>query len=99
MLNKDVPHFCLCQGYPAVLRGLNTLGLRRAGFSRETMSAIKDAYRALYHAGSRLEEAAAKLRAEHPCPEVALMLDFIAGSKRGVMRPASGASEEDGAAA
>ena len=95
MLNKDLPHFCLCQGYPATLRGLNLLGLRRAGFSKETMSAVKDAYKTLFMSGMRLEEAVAKLRDGGPGPEVSLMLSFVEGSKRGVMRPATGAKEEE----
>ncbi|MBI3551191.1 MAG: acyl-ACP--UDP-N-acetylglucosamine O-acyltransferase [Elusimicrobia bacterium] len=98
MLNKDVPHYCLCQGYPATLRGLNTLGLRRAGFPREVLTAIKEAYKTLYHSGLRIEEAVAKLKTSHPCAQVAEMLDFIEGSKRGVMRPAAGVAEEEGAA-
>ena len=98
MLNKDVPHYCLCQGYPAVLRGLNALGIKRSGVSREVLTAIKDAYKTLFHAGLRLEEAVAALRSAHPGPEVASMLDFIEKSKRGVMRPASGLLEEEGAA-
>lgn len=95
MLNKDVPHFCTCQGYPANLRGLNMLGLRRAGFSRETMSAVKDAYKTLFLSGMRLEEAVVKLRESEPCKEVGELLSFIEGSKRGVMRPAAGAREEE----
>jgi UDP-N-acetylglucosamine acyltransferase len=98
MLNKDLPHYCLCQGYPAVLRGLNALGIKRSGVSRQVLSAIKEAYKTLYHSGLRLEEAVAKLRDGQPGPEVASLLDFIESSKRGVMRPASGAAVEEGAA-
>jgi len=95
MLNKDVPHFCTCQGYPANLRGLNMLGMRRAGFSREAMSAVKDAYKTLFLSGLRLEEAVAKLRDAGPGKEVSEMLTFIENSKRGVMRPAAGVKEEE----
>lgn len=98
MLNKDLPHFHLCQGYPASVRGLNLLGLKRAGFKREAVSALKEAYRTLFFAGLRQEEAVAKLRAANPGPEVSMVLDFVEGSKRGVMRPAAGAKEEEEAA-
>ncbi len=95
MLNKDVPHFCTCQGYPAVLRGLNGVGLRRAGFARESVSAIKQAYKTLFLSGLRLEEAMERVRRESRDPKVAEMLDFIAGSKKGVMRPASGTEAKE----
>jgi UDP-N-acetylglucosamine acyltransferase len=95
MINKDLPDFCTCQGYPAALRGLNTLGMRRAGVSRESMGQVKDAYKTLFLSGLRLEEALAQLKASNPGPEVAGMVSFIERSKRGVMRPAVGAAAEE----
>lgn len=95
MIGKDVPDFCTCQGDRATLRGLNLLGMRRAGMGRETVAAVKEAYKTLFLSGLRLEEAAARLRGAGPLPEVAAMLDFIEASKRGVMRPAVGAEAEE----
>jgi len=95
MLNKDVPHFCTCQGYPATLRGLNSIGLRRGGLGHETVSAIKRAYKTLFLSGLRLEEAMARVRGESKDPRVLEMLDFIAASKKGVMRPASGVEAKE----
>ncbi len=95
MVGKDLPPFCTCQGDRASLRGLNLLGMRRAGLSRETIAAVKEAYRILFLSGLRLEEAVAQLKASGPCPEVLEMLEFMARSKRGVMRPASGVAEEE----
>lgn len=95
MVSKDVPPFCLAQGDRATLRGLNLLGLRRAGFPRETVSAIKEAYKTLFISGLTQEEALAKLKGS-PKPEPVLeLLDFIARSKRGVTRPSSAAQEEE----
>jgi len=99
MVNKDLPDFCLCQGYPANLRGLNLLGLKRSGLPRETISAIKDAYKTVFMSGLRLEEALAKIRSGKVLPEVAGMLAGIEGSKRGVMRPASGVESQEEAVA
>jgi UDP-N-acetylglucosamine acyltransferase len=94
MVGKDVPPFCTCQGDRATLRGLNIIGLRRAGFTHSTVSAIKDAYRTLFVSGLRLEEAIAKLKPS-VVPEVREMVVFIEGAgKRGVMRAASGAEDE-----
>jgi len=96
MIGKDIPPFCTAQGDRASLRGLNALGLRRAGFAPAAVRAVKNAYVTLFHSGLRLEEAVAKLRSESPGPEVAELLDFISCSQRGIMRPASGAAEGEG---
>jgi len=96
MVGKDVPPFCTCQGDRATLRGLNLIGLRRAGFAHSAVSAVKAAYKTLFLSGLRLEEALAQLRASKPGPEVAELLSFIEGiGKRGVMRAASGESAEE----
>jgi UDP-N-acetylglucosamine acyltransferase len=96
MLNKDVTPFCLCQGYPAVLRGLNLVGLRRSGLSREAISQVKEAYKTLFASGLRLEEALARLQSSPVGPEVASMIEFITASEIGVMRPATQeAAKED----
>ncbi|MFA6029942.1 MAG: acyl-ACP--UDP-N-acetylglucosamine O-acyltransferase [Elusimicrobiota bacterium] len=90
MIGKDLPPFCLCQGDRARVRGLNLVGLRRAGFSRDAITAVKRAYKTLFLAGLRLEEALASLKAEKPGPEVLELLSFIeTPTKRGVMRAAS----------
>jgi UDP-N-acetylglucosamine acyltransferase len=94
-VNKDIPPFCLAQGDRATLRGLNLLGLRRAGFPRETVTAIKDAYKTLFMSGLTQKDALAKIRdREQPAPVLELV-DFIERSKRGVTRPASGAAEDE----
>ena len=94
MVSNDVLPFTTCQGDRAVLRGLNMLGMRRGGFSRETMAAVKEAYKTLFLSGLAQHEALAKLRSSDPAKEVREWIDFIESSgKRGVMRPASGAAE------
>jgi UDP-N-acetylglucosamine acyltransferase len=95
MAGKDLPPFCMCQGDRASLRGLNLLGLRRAGFPREVVTAIKEAYKTLFMSGLRLEEALARVRGSSPPPQVMEMVDFIERSKRGVMRPATAAEAEE----
>lgn len=95
MLGKDLPPFCTCQGDRAKLRGLNLLGLRRAGFDRTVVSAIKEAYKTLFLSGLRQEEALAQLKASGPCPQVLEMIEFIERSKRGIIRVASAAEAEE----
>jgi UDP-N-acetylglucosamine acyltransferase len=96
MVGKDVPPFCTCQGDRATIRGLNLLGLRRAGIHRESVSAIKNAYKTLFMSGLRLETALAQLKEGSPVPEVLEMVSSIEkASKHGIIRPASGAALEE----
>lgn len=95
MIGKDVPPFCTCQGDRATLRGLNNVGLRRSGMTRETIGAIKDAYKTLYMSGLLLADALKKLQASGGPAEVLEMAAFIERSKRGVMRPAGGSETEE----
>jgi UDP-N-acetylglucosamine acyltransferase len=95
MVGKDLPHFCTAQGDRATLRGLNLLGMRRAGLPRDTVLGIKEAYKTLFLSGLTIESALADLKASSPSPEVRSMIDFIERSKRGIMRPATGALAEE----
>ncbi|TBR23305.1 acyl-ACP--UDP-N-acetylglucosamine O-acyltransferase [bacterium] len=95
MVGKDLPAFCVCQGDRATLRGLNLVGMRRAGLSRETITAMKEAYKALFMAGTPLEAALAAVKGSSEVTEVLEMVQFIERSQRGVMRPATGALAEE----
>ncbi|MBI3548957.1 MAG: acyl-ACP--UDP-N-acetylglucosamine O-acyltransferase [Elusimicrobia bacterium] len=95
MVGKDIPSFCTCQGDRATLRGLNLIGMRRAGLGREAISAVKEAYKGLFLSGQTLETAIAQMKDSSPSAEVSQMIDFIERSKRGVMRPAAGAEQEE----
>lgn len=87
MAVMDVPPYCIAQGDRAELAGPNTVGLKRHGFTDEQQGRIKDAYRLLFRSKMGLNEALSQLQAEmghHP--EVALLLEFITNSKRGITR-------------
>jgi len=86
MVALDLPPFCRAQGDRAKLVGLNLIGMRRNGISRESISSVKTAYKTLFFSGLRLEEAIAKLKSEKLSPEAAHMVGFCENSKRGVMR-------------
>lgn len=84
---KDVPPFTTVQGDRAKLAGLNLEGLKRKGFSSDTIANLKKAYRILFRTGMVLEEAAARVRAEIVGdPHVDHLLEFTLGSERGVTR-------------
>ena len=84
---QDVPPYIMAAGNTASPYGLNAEGLKRRGFSPEALQALKRAYRTLYKSGLMLEEARTKLEEEARMhPEVQRFLDFLAVSKRGIIR-------------
>ncbi|MCW5611468.1 MAG: acyl-ACP--UDP-N-acetylglucosamine O-acyltransferase [Rubrivivax sp.] len=93
-VSQDVPPFMMVTGHPLAEHGFNIEGLRRRGFSRERIALVKQMHRLLYREGLTLERAKAAiaaLAADPACPEggaadVALLLDFLAASKRGIVR-------------
>ena len=84
MSTLDVPPYCIAQGDRAQLVGLNIVGMRRGGLSREVMLDIRRAYKFLFRSGKRLAEACAELEAQKPCAEVQHMIDFCKNSTRGI---------------
>ncbi len=85
-VNLDVPPFFLYTGYKMIPAGLNLVGLRRAGFGREEIGALKAAYKILYQSGLKLEDALARIEAELDTEHTRHLVRFIRGSKRGICR-------------
>lgn len=82
--SRDVPPFCLMD-LTHTLRGINAIGLRRAGFSPASIRALRAAFADLFGARRNLRIALDRLEAAGPLmPEVAEMVEFIRRSKRGV---------------
>ena len=82
---KDVPPYVTIDGNPATVIGLNSIGLKRAGFSPETRDKIKHAYKVLYHSKLNTRNALAALKAENdPSAEVQGIIRFFEESERGV---------------
>ena len=79
---QDVLPFFITDGFPARVRGLNSVGLRRAGFSEEARRALKDAYRMLFRSTIPIEDALREL-AQVDDENVSHLVNFIRGSKRG----------------
>lgn len=83
-VNKDVPPYMFCGGRPAVVQGLNVVGLRRAGFPAGLRDEIKRAYKLLYREGLNVSHALEAIKRECPSAEVEGLLEFVKGSKRGI---------------
>lgn len=86
-LNRDVPPYVTVSGMPAEPKGINVEGLKRHGFDRETIRAIRRAYRLLYRSGLRLEQAVEQIRSlGREADAVVPMIEFIEASSRGLTR-------------
>ncbi len=86
-LSKDLPPYVRASGNPAVPRGLNREGLKRRGFSPETIQVLRQAYRTLYRSGLTLEEATQKLcLMAQQYDEVGVLVDFLKRSQRSILR-------------
>ena len=85
-VNLDVPPYFLYSGFDVEAKGLNIVGLKRAGFSLEDVAVLKKAYRLLYRSGLSLEDALAAMERELPGEHVSHLVAFIRGSKRGICR-------------
>ncbi len=85
-VNSDVPPFFLYSDFNVAPKGLNIVGLKRAGFTMQQVAALKTAYRLLYRSGLKLDDALARIEAEVPTPETLHLIAFIRSSKRGICR-------------
>lgn len=84
---KDVPPYMLADGNPAVIHGINSVGLQRAGFTQNLRNHIKTAYKILYRLGLNTSQALKKIENElPPSPEINHLIEFIKSSKRGICR-------------
>jgi UDP-N-acetylglucosamine acyltransferase len=93
---QDVLPFFTTDGNPPRVRGLNSVGLRRAGFTAEERGALKQAYRILFRSGMPLEDALQEMGALGD-RHVEHLINFIRGSERGFTRARSrerGSQEE-----
>jgi UDP-N-acetylglucosamine acyltransferase len=85
-VNSDVPPFFMYSDFNVTAKGLNIVGLRRAGFPASEVSLLKKAYQLLYRSGLKLEDALAKIDRELPSPNTAHLVAFIRRSERGICR-------------
>lgn len=90
----DLPPFTLCDGRPAMVRGLNVVGLRRNKMGPDKRAAIKQAYKLMYRSGLNHSQAIDRIKSEiEQFDEVVEICNFFANSKRGVA-PAFGDVKE-----
>jgi UDP-N-acetylglucosamine acyltransferase len=93
-VSKDLPPFTIARGINAIC-GLNTVGLRRAGFTGEQRLELKRLYHALFRSGQKLSVALAAAKKEFASATARIMLDFVASAKRGVCADVSAGPDGD----
>jgi UDP-N-acetylglucosamine acyltransferase len=87
-ISKDVPPYALTGGQPTVFEGLNSIGLRRRGFSPKTIDALDRTYTLIYRSKLNISAGVAKVRDDASLmsfPEVQHVVEFIGTSRRGVI--------------
>ena len=87
ILLQDLPPYVTASGNTAAPHGINSEGLKRRGFSTEAIAAIKRAYKSLYKAGNKLDDARAAIESELSAhPELSSLVQFLAVPGRGIIR-------------
>ncbi|TXJ09730.1 MAG: acyl-ACP--UDP-N-acetylglucosamine O-acyltransferase [Acinetobacter sp.] len=88
LILKDVPAFVMVSGNPAHAHGMNFEGMRRKGWSKETIGGLRQAYKILYRSNLTTQDAVERIRNEilPQVVEVQLLLDSLQHSTRGIVR-------------
>ena len=87
-ISKDLPPFTVARGDNGIC-GLNTIGLRRAGFNSQQRLELKALYHQLFRSGKNLRAALAEAEQKHASEPAKILLSFLAGTKRGICRDTS----------
>lgn len=85
-VNSDVPPYFMYSDFNVAAKGLNLVGLKRAGFTREQISSLKRAYQLLYRRRLKLEEALRRIETEIATAEAKHLVEFVRASRRGICR-------------
>ncbi len=85
--SKDIPPYMVAAWDPAKPKGINREGLKRRGFSSETIESLRQAFKIIYRNNLTIKDACARIEDMiEDCPEIALLQSFIANSERGIIR-------------
>lgn len=84
---QDIPPYSTCDGHPARVYGLNLIGLKRAGISKETMANLKRAFKFLFFSKLTIKHALERIKQDvSSSKEVNHLIDFVMSSERGICR-------------
>ncbi|MFH1355357.1 MAG: acyl-ACP--UDP-N-acetylglucosamine O-acyltransferase [Candidatus Omnitrophota bacterium] len=84
---KDIPPYATCDGHPALVYGLNLVGLKRNNIGQDSLKNLKRAFKILFNEGLTTKHSLEKIEKEIPqTTEVSYLIKFARGSKRGLSR-------------
>lgn len=87
LVRKDIPPFVKAAREPLAFSGVNSVGLRRRGFSRDQIHTIQEIYRILFVRGNNISQALTQIETTiPPSEERDLILDFVRAADRGIMK-------------
>lgn len=96
LIRKDVPPYVVAAREPLTFSGINTVGLRRRGYSNDQITMIQDIYRVLFNKGLSTSKAVDAIRSEFKeSPEREFILDFIGRSDRGLIKGYTPGTEDN----
>ena len=85
--NKDVLPYMIVEGSPMKCHGPNTIGLERAGLSKDAIKAIRSIYKLIYRSDLNTSQALERIESEIPdCAEKRVLVDFVRNSERGISK-------------
>jgi UDP-N-acetylglucosamine acyltransferase len=94
-VNSDLPPFFLYSDFNVAAKGLNIVGLKRAGFPPDEIKRLKAAFHLLYREGLKREEALRRIESEWPSEHTRHLVKFIRASKRGICGASRSRSSEE----
>jgi len=84
---KDIPPYITAGRDPVTFAGVNSIGLRRRGYTNEQIRDIQDIYRLLFQSGLNLSQAMERMETELPeTKEKEVVMNFLRSSQRGIIR-------------
>ncbi len=84
-ISQDLPPYCVARGVNSIC-GLNTIGLRRAGFTSEQRLELRRVYHALFRSGRKLGDAVVTAQAQFKGEPARVLIEFVADGRRGICR-------------
>jgi len=94
-ISKDLPPFCVARGYNGIC-GLNSVGLRRAGFTAGQRLELKRLYHALFRRSQKFSSALAEARKQFESEPARVLIEFVASGQRGLCRDVAQVAREGG---
>jgi UDP-N-acetylglucosamine acyltransferase len=86
-ITQDIPPYTMASDHRAKLYGLNVIGIKRRGFTDETVNTLKKAYKILFRDKAPMSEAIERIKTSLPqIPEILHLVEFIEANKRGICR-------------